>query len=236
MTGRDFVTASLRKIGAIAPGEGISAVDAADGLAELNRMLDSWSNESLLIYGRIREEFSLTTAQSYTMGPSGNFNTVRPQKIDEVLLRVESGTTSMDYPVCSRSLHEWASISQKGIGAQIPTDVYIDYGFPLVTLNLYPVPTGVNKLVLYSWKPLTNISTLDTVVTFPPGYEDAIIYGLAVRLSFDYGRPVDPQLALMADDKKASVKRMNYQPSYLRADDALVMPGRFNILTGGTER
>lgn len=48
MTGREAVAASLRKLGAIASGESLTADMASDGIAELNRMLQSWSTEEYM--------------------------------------------------------------------------------------------------------------------------------------------------------------------------------------------
>jgi hypothetical protein len=49
MTARDIITGALKKIGALASGETLSASEASDGLAELNRMLGSWRTEGSLV-------------------------------------------------------------------------------------------------------------------------------------------------------------------------------------------
>lgn len=233
MTGRDLVSASLRLIGALAPGETLEAQEATDGLAALNRMIGSWSTESLLIFARVRESFAITASvQSYTMGVGGDFNTSRPQKIDEAYLSV-AGSTTVEYPVRILSLSEWASIGVKSISSEIVTDLYAEGTYPLETINLYPNPSVANSLVLWSWKPLTSVTTLDTVISLPPGYEEALIYNLAIRLSPEYGRPVVAEVASIATDSKAAIKRMNHKPSYLRVDDVPADHGSgFNILTG----
>jgi hypothetical protein len=87
-----------------------------------------------------------------------------------------------------------------------------------------------------STKALTEIATLDTEVSFPPGYYEALKYNLAIRLSDDFGRPLTESIVSIASESKASLKRNNHRPSYLRVDPALLGRRVFNILTGGYNR
>lgn len=80
VTARNLITRSMQNIGALVKNEPPSADEADDALAMLNAMLSSWANDSLIIYARTTESFPLTAATSYTMGPSGTLNTVRPLK------------------------------------------------------------------------------------------------------------------------------------------------------------
>jgi hypothetical protein len=233
VTGRDLITASLRLIGAVAPGESVSATEATDGLASINRMIDSWSNENLLIYATVRDSLALTSGQqTYTLGTGGTLNTTRPQRIVEAKIESRTSSPYVEYPLRILSLEQWAAIPQKSMTGSIPTDIYADGAYPLENIYIYPVPSSSVYLAIYSLKQLTSIATLDTVVSLPPGYEEALVYNGAVRLSPEYGRPVTPEIAQIAVDSKASVKRMNHRPKYLRVDRGLVRPGRFNFNTG----
>lgn len=236
MTGRDLVTSALRLIGAVAPGESVPASDAVDGLASINRMLDSWSNENLIIHVVSIDEKALTPGESvYEIGDDADWDTPRPQEIQKALIRV-SGSPSIDYPVRILNSDEWSSITQKEAQSEIPSALWADGAYPNLSVYLYPQPTVANSLVLYSLKPLTRIATLDTEVSLPPGYEEAIIYGGAMRLSPEYGRQVSAEVAQIASDSKAAIKRRNLKPIYL---DITGVPsgcrGSFNIMTGEYE-
>lgn len=232
MTGRDVITASLRLIGAVAPGESIAASEATEGLVTLNRMISSWSTESLLIYAKVREEFTLTpNQQSYTMGSGANFNATRPLRIEAAAIELQTTTPVTEIPIRILTVHEWAEIQTKELSSEIPTDLYPEGTYPNETLNLYPKPSAAEKLVLYSWKPLTAV-TLDADLSFPPGYEEALIYNLAARLSPEYGKPLGAEVNAIAGESKANIKRMNHRPRFLKADEALT-GSHYNILTGG---
>lgn len=237
MTGRDLVTASLRLFGAVAPGETIAASEATDGLASINRMIDSWSNESLLIYSRVREEFTLTpNDQSYTIGLTGDFVTSRPMLIDEALIRDETASPALETKLNILSLSEWASIEQKASISAIPTDIYIEGTYPNETINLYPMPSTAYKLVIFSAKPINTITTLDTVLSLPPGYQRALVYNGAIELAPEYGKSVSAEIVKAAEESKSSIKRMNSKPSYLTADKALTNNSGFNFISGGSRR
>lgn len=234
MTGRDLVTASLRLIGAAAPGESVSATEATDGLATLNRMISGFSNEKLMIYAKVREEFTLTANDGiYSMGSSGDFNTSRPQWIESATLEDQSQSPDVEIPIkIIRNASEWAEIISKDATSTYPRYLFNEKTYPTDTINLYPIPTAANKLVLYSVKPLTEISTLDTSVSVPAGYEECLIYNLAMRLAPEYGKQPSELVMMTAIESKASIKRVNHKPSFLKVDNALINSGVFDINTG----
>jgi len=234
MTGRDLVTASLRLIGAIAPGESIEASEATDGLAAFNRMLDSWSLESLVIQKVTEAEIPLSIGvQDYSIGPSGDLIVDRPVKIEYAKLKLSTNTPPTYYPVRILSVSEWASIRQKSLQSTIPDCVFIEGTFPNETLRLFPVPNASSSLVLYYQSPLSSISTLDTQIVLPPGYERALVYNFAIEIASEYGKIPTEIVFKIATDSKASIKRNNHRPSFLRVDDALVSNNRYNIYTDG---
>jgi hypothetical protein len=230
MTGRDLIGSSMRLIGALASGESPSAAEATDGLSALNSLLDSLSTEELMIPNKVREVFALTPAQAaYTMGTGGAFNTSRPQAIEEAALLFDTS----EIPVKVIGKEEYASIVLKSVQSTIPAYVYPDGAYPLTTLTLWPVPSIAYSLVLYSWKPLSQV-TLNGTVSLPPGGERMLKYLLAIEMSPEYGKALTPDLVALANEAKASFKRMNYRPRYLRTDDALTgQAGGWPSIFGG---
>lgn len=234
MTGRDLISASLRLIGALAPGESLAASEATDGLASLNRMIDSWSTEGLIIHAVTAETaFALTASvATVTMGTSGNITT-RPMSIESAFIR--DGST--DYPLRILTHTEYAAIVDKTVQSDYPTALYDDGAFPQRTLTLYPVPSAAHSIVLFTKRALTQIATLDTAISLPPGYDEALVYNLSIRLGPEYGKPLSAEVVGIAQESKASIKRANIKPLYMKPD---AIPaggggGSFNILSGGYE-
>lgn len=234
MTARELVAASLRLIGVKAAGESLEASEATDGLAALNRLLGSWSTEGLLVHARTRDSFTLTSGDgSYTFGSSGDLNSTRPTEILEAFIRDESVSPAIDYPPLKMlSLEEWSRVSQKESEGGIPRNLYDDGGYPLRTLYLHPEPTGSKKLVVHSRKPLTELATIDTSVSLPPGYDRALVYNLALDLSPEYGKTPPDSVVLIAQETKGNLKNRNHSAPVLRCDSALLPSGGFDMDTG----
>lgn len=187
-----------------------------------------------MVYAETQETpFTLTAGVStVTMGTGGNI-TNRPQEILRAALRAGSN----DYPVDILTLEEYARITSKGVQSPLPYALYDDGGYPLRTLTLYPVPSSGNQLVLWTKRQISQIATLDTVLAFPPGYEEAIVYNGAIRLAPEYGKAATAEVADIARATRADIKRKNTKTHLLRSDEAILgSHGRFNILTGDYQR
>jgi hypothetical protein len=139
-----------------------------------------------------------------------------------------------EYAVTIINNQEWASISQKSTRSSFPTKLYVEGSYPLATLSLWPVPSEVNNLILYTKKPLAQFASVNDVVSLPPGYEDAIVNNLAVRLAPEFGKPLDPLIMAFADKSLASIKRKNIKPVYMKSDTSGMASGghSFNVITG----
>jgi hypothetical protein len=231
-TVRELINDSLALIGVLADGETATASEQASALRSLNRMMGRWSSENLLIHAKVRETFTLTSGQqSYSMGSGGDFNTTRPMRIEHAGI-VESGGSS-EIPISILNLEEWALITVKTTQSSFPTGLYAEGTYPTETIKVWPVPNTGCTLVLYSWKPLSSFASVNTDVSLPPGYEDAIVYNLAVRLAPEYEKEPSAALLLEADESKGNIKRMNIQPQYMSCDAAVLSrSGPFNIYTG----
>lgn len=233
-TTRDLIKGSLRLLGVIAPGESPTADEQSDALNALNEMLSSWSNERLLAYYRVREEFTLTSGQSSrTIGTTGNFVTSRPQEIEEATIEDQSASPTAEYGLQILSFSEWAAIIQKDSTADVPTKLYYEPTYPNGTLNLWPVPSAANKIVLYSRKPLSSLAIGDTLA-LPPGWEEALRYNLAVKIAPEYGVAPQMEVKEIALTSRAAIEGTNNQQlNLMRVDAALLRGGSsFNITLG----
>ena len=233
-TAADLIKGSMRLIGAIAAGETPSASETADGLTALNDMIDSWSNEHLLIPSKVIEKFDLVASTaSYTMGSSGDFNTTRPLKIDLAYLEEQSSSPVFEMPIEILNQKQYGDITTKTLTSTFPTKLFVEYEYPLVELIFWPVPTATDKVVLHSWKPLTTYALSSTTVSVAPGYSRALRYNLAIELAPEFGKEPPASVVAIAMESKESIKRMNIQPHYLEADPGVMGRNRsFNYLTG----
>ena len=217
-TANDIVNRSLRSINVLGESETPSAAASLLGFDSLNELLGQWSNESLMIYQTVTESFPFVSGQySYTLGPGGNFNTVRPMSIDGAYVKFNG----VDYPVGMVALDEYNDIMLKTSTSNIPFVMVLNSGFPLSTLLFWPAPNDASaSIYIDSSKPLTEFATPSTVVSLPPGYERALRLNLAVELMPSYGANV-PLILQQAANAKTAIKRTNYIPITLDLPDGI---------------
>lgn len=191
----------MKEAGVLTGGETPTAEEVVDGLGSLNRMLSSWSNDSLMIYARTFENFPLSSGVGdYTIGPGATFNTIRPMHIIDAFVRQDM----LDYYLDIIPDEEYDAIAYKNIDS-IPQVLNYTAQYPQATIRIYPKPQASFTLYLRSEKQLSTI-TLNDEISLPPGWEDALVYNLAVRLKPSYGLPNDPLLTELALNSKVMLE------------------------------
>jgi len=218
---RDLLADALTEIGVIDPGAPMDADTSAFALRTLNRMLSAWANDDLMTYTVNRVTFPLVAnTQNYTIGTTGTWVTaspVRPGQIDMASVLV-NGT---EIPLKIYNDEQWRDTPVKSTAGTFPTAVWQTGDYPLNILTFWPVPTAVNTVVLYIWGQINAFPDVNATVTLPQGYEDAIVYNLAVRLAASFGKEPNPSTASLANAAKARVKNMNYEATYRSVDETL---------------
>ena len=242
MTANELIGRTLRTIGVLASGETATSNEAADAFTILNNMVDTWGTERLTIYTVARTAFNLTAStQDYTIGSGGTFNIVRPVWIVAASIIPDRGASSaqlVELPITNAlTVKEWQQIGIKGTTSSYPTAFYYDktWAAGLGQISVWPVPDNSNaQLVLYTPTALTQFTDPTTAYTFPPGYEEALRYQLALRLAPEFGVDLSPDVRLLASQTFANIKRANTSPDVLGIDPALrAEGGRYNWRTDG---
>lgn len=206
----ELITDSMQDAGILSSNETPNATDAQKAFRLLNRMLDSDSTESLMIYNNVQEVFGLVSGQqNYTIGTGGDFNTSRPVNITQAYMRDTNGN---DLPVAILTYDEYSEIISKTVTSSLALCLYYNSGYPLSTITLWPVVSdSTYRIVLWSWKLLTNFTTLADTVSLAPGYEEYIESNLAVKCCIAFARPVPAELQAWAVESKAKLKRINFE-------------------------
>lgn len=200
-TALDIITRAMQEAGILYKSETPDADEASDALKKLNAMMSSFSNESLLVTARVRESFPLTSAQSYTIGSGGDFNTTRPTYIIEA--HVTQG--SLTYPMGAITDEVYETVGIKSLGG-IPEFYNYTNGYPLGTFYIWPIGDASYTFHILSEKPLTTFDGLTTSVDLAPGWEELLVYNLGARMCPSFGQPISPELRYFAEQSLASIK------------------------------
>ena len=221
MTANDLITSALRLAGVLANGETPAFDDANSCLSVLNDMIDAWNADRLAIYTTRSDDFPFVlNQQSYTLGAGGNFNIPRPARIDSMsAILLQNPGNPIEEPMAMWTVEQWQNdIPVKKVDGSWPLGCYDDGGFPLRTLNFWPIPTQpLNSVRIYSWQALP-AQTLTSQISFPPGYSEALRYNLAVRLAAEFKAPQDSVVVELAIRALATIKTMNAPDLSLKSD------------------
>ena len=203
-------------------------------LSRLNSMMDSWSNERLMIHQLSQTSFALTASQGlYTIGSGGDFNMTRPTKVvNPCFVR---DTDSNDSALTLINAETYGRIVDKTADGSYPSYLFYDYGYSATstaTIRLYPEPISGLTLFINTLQPLQTFSTISVTLSLPPGYQDAIELNYAVRSALGV-IPVSAELERAAIKAKAAIKSQNLPAPISRLDLAVGnYGGRRSILTG----
>jgi len=222
-TAISLINRAYSLIGVLAEGEALTGEQAISGLETLNALLDEWRLERLMCYALQREQFSLVANQaSYTIGSSANFNTTRPVEVSGCYVR-DGG---IDYPVRQMGAEAYRRIPDKTTSTNYPEYFYYEPNMPLGTVYFWPVPSSALNVYLETQRVITEFATTSTDIELAPGYENAIIYNLAIDLSDANDRKLTETIVARARITKQKIKRQN--ASAIRKDNEVAAMLRGN--------
>lgn len=199
-TTRDLITLILRRAGAIGGNDSPTADESNDALEMLNGLIDSWANDSLLVYSRTEQAFPMTGQREYTVGIGQDLNTVPFTSIVAAFAR----QGDQDYRLEQIGDSDYANILTKE-ERNWPSFFNYNNGYPVARLKLYPVLDGSWTLHIVSEKPLSNLA-LDDVINLPPGWKRALLNNGAVEICPDYGLEPSQTLFMAAKESKGAIK------------------------------
>jgi hypothetical protein len=217
MTVLDFLRASGRLVGALHPGQTGNQDENDVALEALNSMLGNWNTHRWAPHSTRQDTWTLTAGTGeYTIGPGGDFDAVRPVKIERASL-ILSGSDPARRDLDVIDVDRWADIALPSVQS-IPRKLYNDGAHPLALLRFHPVPDSAYSVILYTRQKLGPFTALNEVADFPDGYEEAIKYNLAVRLAAEFRLPVPAFVERNARYALADVMRVNIVTPRLRCE------------------
>lgn len=202
-TVKKIIKKAMQKGGILTKTQLPAADEYADALDNLNDMLESWSNDSMMLVARIKETFSLTGAvNGYTIGTGQTFNTTKP--IDIVAATISFG--GMDYPLAVIDDEKFQQQIMLKTQAGIPEFLNFNNAYPTSLIRLWPVDSGVSSITLLSEKTISTFALNDSV-DLAPGWNRTLIYNLACEICGDYGVDVPEKAQQIAIESKSLIQK-----------------------------
>lgn len=228
-TANSLITQALKVSGVLGQGQIASAEDMNDALQHMNQMIAQWRTQRWLVY-RLTDTSKVSTgAQSYTVGPGGDFNIARPEQIASGFFRQlnpSAGTSGLvDFNMSIiRSRQDYNSIALKQMPS-FPQAVFYDNTYPLGTLLMWPVPNANFEIHISILQDLAQIDSLIQVINLPMQYDAALMWNLAVRLRPAYQLDDDKTVTAMAKVALNVIRNATDQVPLAQIDPALTGVG-----------
>ena len=237
----DICKASLKECGAIGVGQTPLAEDINDAWARLQWLLMQWERKRWLVYHLVTLSKVSTGAQSYSVGPGGDFDTgptsMRPGRLSSCFVRQLQGSqNSVDYWLeILESMEDYNRITLKTLTAGPGEAAFLDTSWPQARLYVWPLPQPfVYEIHATFYMQLQfQFATPATVFDIPFEYYNAMMLNLAIRLRPKYRMgtyPGDP-LPGMAKDSLSVLRSGNAQITRLRMPNAIRRRGLYNIFS-----
>lgn len=185
-TNRDaIITRALRIIGAVGQGETPTAQAITEGAEALNDLVNEWEADGMPLWAMRNFKIVVTSGvPSYVISDG-------PLKVIQAFYR--GITTLNDSPMIIITRQEYTKLSSKS-QTGTPSQVYYS---PPGTLNqtgevfLYVAPNAVfaaaNNVYVVGQLPFENFNAATDIPDFPQHWYNAIKWGLADQLSYEYG-------------------------------------------------
>ena len=143
-TAGDLCTNALLDSGVIGNGQVPEASDINTAFRLMNGILSQWNRKRWMVCTSTPTwSFVSTGAISYTVGPGGNFNTPRPDRLEDgnFLRQLNTNTgNAVDYPMALLPAREdYNRIRLKSMGTW-PDTVFYDSQYPIGNVFFWPVP------------------------------------------------------------------------------------------------
>ena len=224
-TALDIIRGALELTNAVGSDQTLSSGEIDDSLSEFNDLLEYFSTRNLAVYGQADQTFNTVVGQSvYTIGPNGDWNTLRPERINNPAYSVINGVTFM----CNEMTQaEYNSIAVKGQQQAFPMKYLYVNDYPLGIITLWPMPNAVTPVTFSIDRQLTAITNASDPVYFPLGYARAFKYMLAIALASFFGIKIQdyPEVIAEAKSSFAAICRANKKKRTMTYDAAILQQG-----------
>jgi len=194
-TWRDLIHDAIVEIGAKSDGDALTADEEAGGLRRLKGMLDQWTQDGLLIpfhrngihtFSESKDVYTFGKAGSLSDGADPDVIVAFPVEEIDYLNYRRVGNTN-DWPMKRVTLNVLQHNHNEN--STWPTLWYFERDHP--TARLYfnaPTLSGDSFEMHYTSVMDTSFTASDNIDDlFPPGYREALLLNLAIKLAPSYG-------------------------------------------------
>lgn len=180
------INAALRKLVAISGGSSPQTFETTSAAEALNAMLKGFQVDGMPIWAIKEYTFTTVAGQSsYDIGVGKTLNTPAPLKVVQAYRIEQSGAVNIPLNVYNH--YDYNLLPQNATSGE-PVNFFYQPFSTFGTIKLWPTPVDANTTITIVYqRPFEDMNASTDDFDSPSYWTEAIIFGLAWRLSYDYG-------------------------------------------------
>ena len=197
----DLIKGALRLCGALSLGESPTVDQINESATALNMLVKAWEADGMPLWARSSYTLPLTLGTTnYTFGIGQTINIPKPLKITQAILH--DTVSNVDIPMRIITRDEYLRLGNKTTQGQ-PIQIYYDPQRDTGTLYVFPTADATSvsykQIKLTYQKPFEDFDSSTDTPDFPQEWYEALKYGLATRLSGEYGIIIEDRNQLLKE-------------------------------------
>lgn len=213
-----FFSDALVDVGACDPGQTPSSNRIQHARRKYADMIRNWSTKRLRLFYIPESEYALQNGVgSYQIGPgAAQFDTTPGVYVKPVFIQAASVVIGVNrrWPLNILTRPQWDLNQNKTIvDPDGPLDLFYDFGNPIATINVGPIPNTAQRLLVSQWNPLRIFAegeeALNVEDFYPQEYLKPMQTGLSIELAPSYGFSVGQEMAALYSEGVMNIERMN---------------------------
>jgi hypothetical protein len=183
------INSALRKLSVVSGGSSPASYEVTNAAEALNAMIKGFQADGMPVWAI--KEFTFTTianTDSYDIGIGKTLNTPAPLKIIQAHRIENTGSTNVPMEIKNHFDFNLLPITAS---AGEPINLFYQPFSSYGTISLWPKPIDANTTITIVYqRPFEDMTSATDDFDFPNYWTEALIYGLAWRLSPEYGTPI----------------------------------------------
>ena len=189
------INSALRKLAVLSGGSTPQTYEITNAAEALNAMLKGFQADGMPLWAIKKYTFTTVVGQAqYLIGNGQALAVPAPLK---VLQAYRNQTNSVNVPMNVYTNYNY-NILPLTTSSGVPINLYYQPKSTLGEINLWPMPSdATTTITLVYQRPFEDMVASTDDFDFPSYWTEALIYGLAYRLSPEYGIPLMDRTDLM---------------------------------------
>lgn len=188
------INSALRKLAVLSGGSAPASYEINNAAEALNAMIKGFQADGMPVWAIKKYTMTVVSGTAaYNIGIGQTLDTPMPMKVVQAYRNM---LNSVNVPMNVYTNYNY-NILPLTVSSGVPINLYYQPLSTYGTVNLWPIPNdSTTTITLVYQRPFEDMTASTDDFDFPAYWTEALIYGLAWRLSPEYGIPVSDRTVL----------------------------------------